>query len=230
MRAGALVACCAALLAGPVLADGVVAAQYSEPTTRYDHGILGDAVEWAALEIETAGGQRLIFRLPESRVFEDTEPRVADVTGDGEAEVVVVETDLDLGARLAVYGAGGLIAATGYIGQTHRWLAPVGIADFNGDGRAEIAYVDRPHLAKILRIVGVDGGRLVELAAAPGLTNHRIGENRIGGAVRDCGQGPEIVTADADWRRVMVSRLGPGGIVSEDAGPFVNWDSATACP
>ena len=77
---------------------------------------------------------------------------MADIDGDGMAEVVVVETDISKGARLSEYSKDGVVATTPYIGQTHRWLAPIGFADFDGDGRIEIAYIDRPHLAKLLRL------------------------------------------------------------------------------
>jgi hypothetical protein len=50
-------------------------------------------------------------------------------------------------------------------------------------------------------------GRLTEVAAAPGFTNHRIGERDIAGGIRDCGAGPEMVVADGDWRNVMAVRF-----------------------
>ena len=172
-------------------------------------------MEWGALRIVTDRGPRL-FQLPETRVFEDVEARLADVTGDGAPEVVVVETDLSQGASLTIYGPAGKIAATPYIGQTHRWLAPAGIADFDGDGRVEVAYVDRPHLRKELVFVRLEGDQLVETMRLPDLTNHRIGEDFISGGVRDCGQGPELILASEDWSRLMRVR---GGI-AEDLGPM----------
>jgi hypothetical protein len=42
--------------------------------------------------------------LPETEVFEDLAPRLADLDGDGKAEIIVVQSHRDLGARLAVYG------------------------------------------------------------------------------------------------------------------------------
>ena len=106
------------------------------------------------------------------------------------------ETDLALGASLAVYGPSRQARTpTPFIGQPNRWLAPAGIADFDGDGRVEIAYVDRPHLLGELVFVRLEGDRLVETARLPGLTNHRIGDDFISGGVRDCGQGPELILA-----------------------------------
>jgi hypothetical protein len=213
-------------LAGSAEAQ-VVSARYEQPTERYTHGILGDSVEWGALSMRLADGRRVRVVLPEDRVFEDTAPRVADVDLDGAAEVVVVESSVARGARLAVYGPDGLIAATPFIGQKFRWLAPVGAADLNGDGRVEIAYVDRPHLAKTLRIWRFADGRLAEVAAAPGFTNHRIGERDIAGGIRDCGEGPEMIVADADWRNVVGVRF-DGGLSARALGVHAGRESFAA--
>ncbi|MEZ5713982.1 MAG: VCBS repeat-containing protein [Paracoccaceae bacterium] len=213
---GALIACCAALFAGTSGAtppDIVTEARFAEPTTRYDHGILGDAVEWGALVLtvdkclgcEGKMIRQVTIRLPESRVFEDIAPRII-VDEDTIPVVMVVESDLQRGARLALYDGDGLRAATPFIGRAHRWLAPVGAGDLDGDGRVEIAYVDRPHLAKILRIWRFEDGKLTHAADVPGLTNHRIGWDFIPGGIRDCGTGPEMITADADWAHVMATR------------------------
>ncbi|KIN71736.1 FG-GAP repeat domain-containing protein [Sulfitobacter guttiformis] len=214
--------------------DGtIVSARYTEPTTRYAHGILGDAIEHGALELELAGAaSRRVLRLPMTRVFEDTEPRVVDVDGDGRAEVVVVEAHQDQGARLAIYNASGLVAATPYIGTRNRWLAPVAVADMDGDGAVEIAYVDRPHLAKILRVWRYENGQLAEIAALEGVTNHRIGERDIAGGLRDCGAGPEMIVASADWQRLMAVSLTAGTLVAHDIGPHndrASFAAALAC-
>lgn len=221
-------------LGAPVAAQDrwrVVSAQFAEPTTRYAHAVLGDDVEYARLviEVETAlaVSEAVLKRgvstvdLPLTRVFEDIAPRLWDVTGDGLPEVVVVETDMALGAQLAVYDASGKkIAATPHIGQAHRWLAPIGAADLDGDGHVEIAYIDRPHLAKTLRIWRYHRGKLEEVASARDLTNHRIGEAGITSGLRDCWQGVEILTVDAEWRRVIASQLREGAIESRDLGPY----------
>ena len=230
MRGAALIL--AALLASGPAAAGIVSARYLEPTTRYAHGVLGDAIEYGALEMEMTDGRRVTLTLPESSVFEDIAPRLADVDGDGAPEVITVESSLTRGARLAVYGVDGLIAATPHIGRSSRWLAPLGAADLDGDGKIELAYIDRPHLAKILRIWRFDDGALVPLAERGGLTNHRIGEDFISGGIRDCGTGPEIVSADADWRRVMITTYRGGRIESREAGRFAGPESladAVAC-
>lgn len=215
-----------ASLAGPAPAD-ITGAAYAEPTTRYDHGVLGDAIEWGALRIETAQGARL-FRLPADMVFEDLSPRLADVTGDGASEVVAVEASLARGARLAVWDEEGRIAATPFIGTRHRWLAPVGAVDLDGDGRTEIAYVDRPHLARVLRVWRWEAGGLRHRADLPGVTNHRIGDTVIAGGLRTCGQGPEMILASSDWSRRIAVTFDGTALTARDVGPWPS-KNALAC-
>lgn len=196
--------------------DGTLA-WYDGPTTRYAHGVLGDAIEGTELHaysdraVTPCGVQSVI--LPNELVFEDTAPRLVDLDQDGQFEIIVVQSHRRLGAQLAVYGFGAdgvrlrQIAATPFIGRSNRWLAPIGAADLTGDGSLELAYIDRPHLARTLRVWRFEGGTLTEVAALEGLTNHRIGEPFITGGMRDCGSGPEMITANRGWSRVMATRL-----------------------
>ncbi|TNF20365.1 MAG: VCBS repeat-containing protein [Rhodobacteraceae bacterium] len=209
--------------------DRIEGARFVEPTGRYPHGVLGDDLEWAGMRLDTracgAGGGRLTVRLPEALVFEDVAPRLVDLDGQGAREVVVVESHQSRGARLAVWGlrAGALrrAAATPFIGTRFRWLAPVGAADLDGDGAVELAYVDRPHLARTLRIWRFVAGEdaLVPLASLPGVSNHRIGERDIAGGMRDCGAGPEMILADAAWQRVLAVRFDGSGVTRRVLGP-----------
>ena len=220
------------LLAAPVAAETIVSAEYADPTTRYPHGVLGDKIEHGALVLDTDKGRSLRIVLPATRVFEDTEPRVVDLDGDGESEVVVVESHVSRGSRLAVYGLSGLIAANDYIGQRNRWLAPVGAADLDGDGAIEIAFVDRPHLAKTLRVLRYKDGTLSSVASLEGVTNHRIGEADIGGGIRDCGEGPEMIVASDDWTTLQAVTLSGGVLTAREIGAHEDRSSfarALAC-
>lgn len=214
-------------------ADGILLpglhVYFSKPTQRYDHGILGDAIEWGALTYVRQGSAAhgpYIFEeitLPPTRVFEDFTPRLVDLDGDGAAEIITVETHLKKGAQLAIYGMVDLklvkIAATPHIGRTHRWLAPVGAADLDGDGAVEIAYIDRPHLARLLKIWRYKAGKLTLVAERGGLTNHQIGQDYISGGIRDCGTGPQIITTNTDWSKIIASELDGGKIRSVEVGP-----------
>ncbi|WP_074257570.1 FG-GAP repeat domain-containing protein [Vannielia litorea] len=240
-----------AALAGPAAAAGpgvicveaITGADYALPTTRYPHGALGDDEEWGALVVGVAlkmpcraGASNYQATLPEELVFEDVSPRLWDMTGDGKPEVVVVESHADKGARLAVWGIGetGLerLAATEFIGTRNRWLAPVGAADLDGDGAVELAFVDRPHLARVLRVFRWVDGQLVEIASLSGVTNHRFGASVIEGGLRDCDGGPELVVADADWRRLVGVRLVEGVLDTRDLGGIAgpeSFEAARAC-
>lgn len=153
------------------------------PTDRYDHGVLGDAIEAGGLRALLRDGTSADLLLDTDSVFEDLRPRLADLDGDGRDEIIVVRSYLDAGAALSVFGARDgqlrLLAETSPIGQANRWLNPVGAGDFNGDGRQEFAYVETPHIGGILRIVALEGGRLVEKGVRRGVSNHAIGSRAL---------------------------------------------------
>jgi hypothetical protein len=221
----------------PDWTDELLAAEFTHPTTRYAHGVLGDAIEWSGLSLRFVGQGGapwgLEIALPADHVFEDLEPRLIDLNLGGRPNaVMVVETDMALGAALALYSADGKIAETPHIGRSNRWLAPIGAADLDGDGHVELAYVDRPHLAKTLRVWRFEAGGLIEVSSKTGLTNHRIGDNFITSGIRTCANGPEVITVDANWHRLVASRLSNGQINSRDIGAFsgpASLQAALAC-
>ena len=154
------------------------------PTEAYRHGILGDEIEASGFCIvgdETDHAVRLSLG-PDS-VFEDRYVRPIDLTGDGQKELVVIRSYLDRGAALAVYRLvdGGIehLAETPPIGIPNRWLNPAEVADFDGDGRVEIAYVETPHIGGTLRVLELVDGELRQEQAVAGFSNHAIGSRRL---------------------------------------------------
>ncbi len=210
------------------LPDGLVAeaagldirrAWYAQPTTRYDHGILGDRIEAGSLEVADSGRRRSRIVLPRSSVFEDLKPRVADLNGDGRAEVVTIKSYLDRGGSLAVYGLKGSalrrLAQTPPIGRANRWLNVAGIADFDGNGGREIAIVVTPHIGGTLEFWSYTGARLRRIAAAAGFSNHAIGSRNLGlSAVADIdGDGrADLAVPDDSRRRLKLVGLRNGRV------------------
>lgn len=177
----------AALVSG---VQDIRAAWFAGSTGRYDHGVLGDAIEASVLKVETRAGEILSYELPADSVFEDLTPRLADLDGDGGDEVIVVLSRAGAGAAVAVFGVrGGVlvqVAASPAIGLSNRWLNPVGAGDFDGDGRKEIAVVRTPHIGGILILYRIEGDRLVEFARRGGYSTHAMGSTVLGmGAVLD---------------------------------------------
>ena len=161
----------------------IARAWFAEPTTRYDHGVLGDAIEAGALVIETRDGKRHIVRLKDDAVFEDIEPRLADLDGDGRDEIVVVKSYLKRGSSLAVIaerkGKYDIVAETPPLGAPHRWLNPAGFGDFNGDRKTDIALVRQPHVIGELELWNWSGGALRKIAAMPNTSNHIAGTRAL---------------------------------------------------
>ncbi len=183
----------------------IEAAWYTRPTTRYGHGILGDAIEAGALALRLRDGSRLEHVLQETEVFEDRYPRLADLDGDGRLEVITIRSSVSHGGSVAVFAVKDSelreIAATGFIGLANRWLNIAGIADFRGSGRKQIAFVRTPHIGGILLFYELHGGRLEHVGDIHGFSNHAIGatEMRLSAVadINDDGRPDLILPSDA---------------------------------
>lgn len=163
--------------------SGIIAARYVLPTTRYGHGVLGDRIEAGGLWVGDAGGNEYLLELGPDSVFEDITPRLHDLDGDGGAEVIAIRAYLDRGAALSVIdivdGEARIIAETEPIGRTNRWLNPAGVADYDGDGRVEIALIKTPHIGGILEIYELRGDSLRREAREAGYSTHAIGSRAL---------------------------------------------------
>lgn len=208
------------------LADGRVAtgsgdiarAWFAEPTDRYDHAVLGDRIEAGSLVIERRNGARQTLKLGADAVFEDLEPRIADLDGDGHDEIVAIKSSLRNGASLAVVALRRnryeIAAETPALGAPHRWLEVAGIADFTGAGNniKQIAFVRQPHAVGMLELWEYDGKALNKLAEMPDASNHVAGTRAIHmSAVADFdGDGvADIATPSLDRTRLRLIGFKP---------------------
>jgi len=186
----------------------------SDPTDRYDHGVLGDRLEAGAVVAMTADRQELVFSLGPESVFEDRFPRLVDVTGDGREEILLVRSYLDQGAALVVLGAVAgrlrVVAETPPIGTAHRWLNPAGVADFDGDGRPEIAYIVTPHIGGVLKIIEWTGDAWRTEFIRRGYANHVLGSRalRLSAVIDYDGDGvDDLIVPTQNRRRLEVLRF-----------------------
>jgi hypothetical protein len=221
----------------------IARAWLAEPVARYDHGILGDKIEAGSLVIETRDGKRQTVRLRDDAVFEDLEPRLADLNSDGHDEVAVVKSYLKRGSALAVIGLRKgkyeVLAETPPLGAPHRRLDPAGIADFTGDGKIGIALVREPHAVGELELWGWRDGDLRKIATLSDTTNHIAGTRAIDMAAVadfDGDKIPDIAIPSFDRSRLRIVSFAPDargiasvplpagavtnlGLLAESAGP-----------
>jgi hypothetical protein len=197
------------------------------PTSRYSHDALGSSVHAASLHavVVQADGSRhtLSLELPPNRVFEDRLPRLADLDGDGRDEIILVESDVKLGSSLVVYGLRpgttgrepvlAQLAQGPFPGAAQNWLNPAAIADFDGDGRPDIAVVLTPHIGGVLTLYRFAPPVLAPAAQRPGFSNHRFGtaEQQLSAVVAAPGQRAALIVPGTGMRSLHVVRLNGGG-------------------
>jgi len=203
---------------------GIVSAWYSPPTRRYGHGVLGDGIEGGGLAAKDSKANLYKYQLPDDSVYEDITPRLADLDGDGRAEIITIKSFLNAGASLAVYGLRKnklrLIASTPPIGLPNRWLNIAGIDDFNGDGFIDIATVVTPHIGGTLEIWSYIDGRLIKTASEYGFSNHFIGSRNLDlSAIADVNNDgrPDIAVPGAARRQLRIMTLSGNRLEKIDA-------------
>jgi hypothetical protein len=197
-------------------ARNIARAWLADPTGRYDHGVLGDAIEAASVVVERRDRRRETVSLEPDAVFEDLQPRIADLGGDGGDKILVVKSYLKRGSALAVIGERdgkyAVIAETPPVGAPHRWLNPAGAADFNGDGAIDIALVRMPHALGQLELWSWRGGQLEKTLEFADVTNHVIGSRSLRmSAVADFDDDghPDLAIASFDRRELRIIGFAP---------------------
>ena len=156
----------------------------TDPTSRYEHGVLGDAIE--------AGSITLIETLPEIKVLrkiiinpptviEGIAPIWTDTNNDSRREIIVTRSDASQGAQVVVYDEDGTeLAASPAIGRGFRWRDQLVVAPASPDGELELVDVLTPHIGGVVEFFQLAEGRLDITAQLPGFTSHVIGTRNLG--------------------------------------------------
>ena len=206
------------LVVADVGAETITHARYSNPVDRYGHFAPGQPHEYSDLVVTTNTGRRLVLQLPEEDVFEDVKPRLLRLARGEPEEILTIVSNRKSGSRLVVIGLNGdqlkINAQSRPIGMPMRWLNPVGVADLDGDGRAEIAAVITPHIGGTLKVYRRTGVYLVEITALTGFSNHIYGspELRLSTPVSIAGQ-MRLLVPDVTRRYLRVIAFTDDGLV-----------------
>ncbi len=207
-----------ALVAPAVGAETIIDARYAAPVDRYGHFALGRPHEYARLTVTTTTGRRLVLQLPEEDVFEDLQPRLVRLAAGEPEEILAIVSRRDSGSRLALIRLSddglAISAQSAAIGTPMRWLNPVGVADLDGDGRAEIAAVITPHIGGPLKVYRRNGAELIEIAALDGFSNHVYGsvELALSAPMVIAGR-MRLVVPDATRRHLRIIALESGRLI-----------------
>ena len=161
--------------------SGAALVALTAPTERYDHGVLGDAIEAAALEVRDGSGRLARIEVGPDEVIEGISAMVVQLRPDdpGQALLVTISDAAD-GARLRAYDLDGeVVAESAPIGQGYRWLHQIGAGRLAPDGELEIIAVRTPHIGGIVEAYRFDDGRLELAASIPGYSSHQLGSPNL---------------------------------------------------
>ena len=208
---------------------GHIAVLAGPDSSRYDHGVLGDAVEATqVLWLERHGLDVLReLRLPAPHVFEDIAPRPVLLPGAQPGHGLLTVRSGPDGGQLALLTAdpararGLRLAAVGdTVGGYHRWLAPT------TDGR-HLAAVHTPHIGGVLHVYQPEGERLMRRRLHADVSTHRIGTREVDLAAwlqgllmlpSQDGRQLRLLDPAADWAELKAMVL-PGRAIMTAAVP-----------
>lgn len=215
-----------ALAGSRVQSAGPITVQLEEQTRDYPHDALGSANHARVLAIterrpsppttEAKPVAAETTRIPagEGAVFEDREPRLVDLDGDGVPEILVVRSYRDRGSALAIVarrdGRWRVVAETPPDGEPFRWLNPIVLGPGPKGPSGLFALVRRPHLDGTLQLWRLAKDTLTLVAERAGYANHVFGSaaQDLSAALPDEAGRGRLAIPTLDRRALAILSLG----------------------
>lgn len=177
----------------------------TDPTGRYDHGVLGDELEAATITVlrPSREGVRVSSSFPAESggVFESVAPLWFE--RGGERLLAVTESVTGLGSRISVYRPSGkLVEAGPFIGEGMRWQHLTAAALFGPRGEMGLSATLTPHMDSVAQFYGPGEDGLEVKAGVPGYTSHRIYSRYLDTALAgdlDADEGTELLLPDPSY-------------------------------
>jgi hypothetical protein len=155
----------------------------SAPTEGYPHSVLGDMLEATAITLVDTSKDPYVIReiqIGPGDVIEGVAPIWVDLDGDGKREIIVTQSNVDVGSHIVVYREDGSLFASGEpIGQGFRWRHQLAVGQFIEGGSQEIAVIRTPHIGGVIELYGLEGERLEIMAVLKGYSSHQIGSRNL---------------------------------------------------
>ncbi len=151
----------------------------TSPSSRYEHGVLGDELEAEGMSVlKRKNGGYILDReiTPESGgVFEGIAPFWFD-TEEGQALAITESVD-GRGSRVSVYAPdGNLISAGPFFDEPQKWRHLIAAGPFGPNGETELVATRTPHLEAITEFYRLNGetGDIELVATGDGYPTHTI--------------------------------------------------------
>jgi hypothetical protein len=206
-----------------IVLDGDTIALLTDPATHYTHGALGNVEEPTTISMVRAQPQLEMIskiKLAEGVVMEAVSPLWADVTGDGESEIIVTlaNTPVARGASITVFTRRGDLVAKGEL-SPGGWRHLLGVAPTGPAGEIEVIDIQKPHVQKIVNFYRTNGQALNVAAHRTSYSSHDYGSTNIYIVLMGDFDGDpsniELLVPDADRRLVKMLARRPEGQVDE---------------
>ncbi len=155
----------------------------TQPTNRYDHGVLGDALEASGITLlETEPELRIIRNIPTEApdVIEGISPIWADIDNDGVRDIIVTLSNNQSGARIAAFLEDGtLLAESPALQIGYRWRHQIAVAPFGENTMPSLVSIRTPHIGGVIEFLQFNNGKLEIVGEVEGFSSHAIGSRNL---------------------------------------------------